>query len=112
MSTYTPDKWVVVEMTLDKHHFCRVLASWYGGFAGSDSWKMSSGITGIEEFDDRYEYANTSGSLYICYKQVVGMSGYTAGVFRNFEKEMAAAAPERNASLKIIDPKDTFTSIL
>ena len=47
MSTYTPDLWVILEFKeKDSEEVNRkVLASWYGGYAGSDSWKLSSGIT-------------------------------------------------------------------
>ena len=100
MSTYTPDLWVVVEIDYDGEVIKKVLASWYGGYLGSDSWKLSSGITEVKEFDDRYEFVNHSGSIYICYKPLWGMSGYTNGVYNDLVKQ-AEAAP--NADIRVCD---------
>ena len=47
MSTYNPDLWTIVELKYnDSDEVTRkVMASWYGGYLGSDRWKLSSGIT-------------------------------------------------------------------
>lgn len=84
-----PDAWVVVEI---KDHVTgegtrRVLAGWYGGYGGSDSWKMSSGITSEEDCGDYIDYHNYSGSIYRCYKTRRGMSSLTASVFRSYAKQ-------------------------
>lgn len=84
MTDYTPDKWVVIKLT-NKHnamHY-RVFACWYGGFAGSDSWQMNSGITKVNSVDDIYEFSGSSGSLYRCRKNIYGTSGYGHGVLTN-----------------------------
>ncbi len=47
MSEYTPDKWVVIEIDYDGVKTQKILSSWYGGWAGSDSWRLSSGITEV-----------------------------------------------------------------
>jgi hypothetical protein len=88
MSTYTPDKWIIVEVTHKGDKVQKVFANWYGGYTGSDSWKLSSGITETVEFDDRYEYTNHSGSLYICYKGCEGTSGYGASVLSQLQKDI------------------------
>lgn len=91
-NTYAPDKWVVVEITTklgDKHR--KVLGSWYGGFAKGDSWRLSSGITAIHDRTTHWEIENESGSVYTCYKNCEGMSGYTMGIFSSFEKQMEDA---------------------
>ena len=42
MSDYTPDRWVIVEINSPEHGKIRkVLGSWYGGYLGSDSWRMN-----------------------------------------------------------------------
>ena len=78
--TYNPDKWVVVKITdkENKTHY-RVFASWYGGYLGSDSWKMNSGINGVSLDGDVYSFYGSSGSEYKCHKKVYGVSGYGAG---------------------------------
>ena len=84
MTDYTPDKWIVVKLTnkQDKIHY-RVFACWYGGFAGSDSWKLNSGITKVNSVDDFYEFSGSSGSLYRCHKNSYGTSGYGHSVLTN-----------------------------
>jgi hypothetical protein len=98
MSINTPDRWVVVEIEFENESIRKVLASWYGGFAGSDEWRLSSGIVESTEFDDRWEFLNQSGSLYICRKGSQGMSGYTAGIYAGFQKKF-----ENNGSIKIVE---------
>ena len=84
MSIYNPDKWVVVKLTnKDNEIHYRVFACWYGGYLGSDSWQMNSGITKVNLVDDFYEFSGTSGSLYRCHTNVYGTSGYGHGVLMN-----------------------------
>lgn len=100
MSTYTPDRWVIVELKMNdsEERHRKVLASWYGGYGGSDSWKLSSGITNIVEHENHYEIHNYSGSVYNCSKHSVGMSGYTSGIFASFEKDL-----EGVGTIKVIE---------
>ena len=98
MSTYTPEKWQVIQISDDNIAVQRVFAGWYGGYLGSDSWRLSSGITNCAEFDDKYEFTNHSGSLYICYKQSQGTTGYMTQIYYNW-------AEKYGESIKIIDWK-------
>ena len=96
MSDYTPDKWVMVKMTNkdDEIHY-RIFACWYGGYLGSDSWKLNSGVTKITEDDRMYYFEGSSGSVYICDKRTYGTSGYGAGVLGNLiEKSKDTLAME------------------
>jgi len=90
MSIYNPDLWVIVELKDNNSDEVtrKVMASWYGGYLGSDRWKLSSGITEIVDRDTHYEIHNHSGSIYNCGKHSQGMSGYTAGVFNSFVKDL------------------------
>lgn len=92
MSNYTPDKWVMVKITSKKHGTTyKVLASWYGGFGGSDSWKLSSGTLRAKPFARKegwIDFPQESGSTYICHPDLYGMSHYTSGVYREFEKQL------------------------
>jgi hypothetical protein len=97
--TYTPDGWIVVEFrTNDGEVNRKVMASWYGGYLGSDSWKLSSGITETIEHEDHYEFINHSGSVYKCGKNSFGLSGYASGVLESFKKKI-----EGHGSIEIID---------
>jgi hypothetical protein len=89
MSDYTPDRWVIVEINSAEHGKIRkVLGSWYGGFAGSDSWRMNSGIEQVIDQGNYYDIVGYSGSVYRCIKGAEGMSAYTTSIFENYKKEL------------------------
>jgi hypothetical protein len=83
-----PDRWVIVKLTpKDGDSIYRVLASFYGGYLGGDSWKMNSGIVGIEEDEEYFYFKGFSGSSYKCHKaeHLYGMSGLASGVLSRME---------------------------
>ena len=84
MSDYTPDRWVVVKITAPNVLLYKVFACWYGGYIGSDSWQMNSGIVNVESTDDYYDFHGQSGSVYRCYKKSYGTNGYGGSVLQNF----------------------------
>ena len=101
MSDYTPNRWVIVEINSPEHGKIRkVLGSWYGGYLGSDSWRINSGITQVIDQGEYYDVVGYSGSVYQCYKSAEGMSAYTAGVFEGYKKELE----ERNMGTMEIVP--------
>ena len=91
MSEYTPDKWLIVKITdtnKNESHY-RVFACWYGGYLGSDSWKMNSGITKVTEAGDYYFFEGSSGSVYNCRKDCYGANGYGSNVLSGLIKRGA-----------------------
>ena len=94
MRTYTPDCWVIVEISGSEVEmtYHRVLAGWYGGFAAGDSWKLSSGITKIVESDGAWEVHNESGSIYQCAKSAQRLSGYTQSIYASYASENSEKA--------------------
>lgn len=82
---YNPDGWLVIKINGTDPHY-RVFGTWYGGYLGSDSWRMNSGITKVTEDGDYYLFEGTSGSIYRCHKQSRGTSGYGASVLGNYTK--------------------------
>ena len=86
---------MVVEIDYEGVKTQRILSSWYGGWAGSDSWRLSSGITGVEELEDSYIIENDSGSVYTCLKNRYGMSSYAMGVLENFKKQASITMVEK-----------------
>ena len=100
MSAYTPDRWVIVEMNSVHGTIRKILGSWYGGFAGSDEWRFSSGITEVIEHDNHYEIHNHSGSIYTCYKNSIGMSSYTNMVFNDYKKKLEE---NNGGTMEIVD---------
>jgi hypothetical protein len=102
MSTYTPDAWVILEINSARHGVIhKVLAGWYGGFTGANSWKISSGIEGLsEDKNGAYVMPQFSGSTYVCHQGVERMSSLMADIYSNFAA--LAAKPENGFSVKVI----------
>lgn len=91
MSLYTPDRWVMLEFTKDGAVTSKkVLAGWHGGYTGSDSWKLSSGVISIEDRDDYWEVTNHSGSIYRCYKKSNGMNSLMMSMLSTWKKQVKA----------------------
>ena len=89
MSTYTPDVWVVLEFdapSLDVP-LRKVFAGWYGGFAGSNSWKLNSGITNVRRDGEYLEFDGYSGSTYRCHPHNYHMSSLMQGVLSHWLKD-------------------------
>ena len=98
MSDYTPDRWVIVKIVTPKERLYKVFATWSGGYTGSDSWQMNSGITQAELVDNRWDFTGYSGSVYSCYKDGYGTNGYGGNVLQNFIDQM----PSQGATMEIM----------
>jgi hypothetical protein len=104
VSDYTPDKWVVVKITgKDTPPVHKVFACWYGGYLGSDSWKLNSGITKATLEGNVYYFEGSSGSVYECHKDIYGTNFYggsgLSGLIEKVEKSggiMEILAEETN----------------
>jgi hypothetical protein len=97
MSEYIPDKWIIVR--IGNTNLYKIFACWYGGWAGSDSWKLNSGITSVTKDGDWYSFEGASGSIYKCHINSYGTSGYGLGVLSG----MVNRAAERNVVIEILD---------
>jgi hypothetical protein len=84
MSTYTPDKWVMLKITGNDQPVYKVLAGWTGGYLHGDSWKLNSGVVSVEEHDDHYAFAGASGSVYVCRKNSYGLTMMTSQILKHF----------------------------
>lgn len=104
---YTPDKWQVVKITNQQgeHHY-RVFAVWYGGYLGSDSWQMNSGITSVRLVDKHYEFSGASGSVYTCHVDCYGTSGYGQGVLNNLIRNFS-----KNGSITVLNGDVDFLTL-
>ena len=107
MSDYTPDRWVIVKITTPKEHLYKVFASWYGGYGGSDSWKLNSGIVRATLVDDRWEFDGSSGSVYSCHQEAYGTNGFGGSVLSN----MIGQAQDQGIQVEVMD-RDTDWSQL
>ena len=94
MSTYTPDTWVVLEFNTPKLETPtrKVFAGWYGGFAGSNSWQLNSGIASTHRDGNWLEFTGYSGSIYRCHTNNYHLSSLMHMVLSNWLK----SAEERN----------------
>ena len=85
MTIYTPDVWEMIEFYSPNHGTAeKILGGWYGGWGGSDSWQLNSGITKYEIVGDWIEFTGYSGSVYRCHKSHRKLSGYTSSIFNSF----------------------------
>lgn len=107
MSIYTPDRWIVLEFNSKHGTFRKVFAGWYGGFLGSDSWKLNSGIVQTKEFDNYYEFTGETGSIYRCAKDAHGMSMFMGSVYSNWLKD---TKEDPSINIKEIDLEDIMIS--
>jgi hypothetical protein len=87
MNEYTPDVWVILEFTTPKESWRKVFAGWYGGYTGSDSWKLNSGITAVRCDGDWFEFDGYSGSVYRCHANNYHLSGLMLDVLANWQKQ-------------------------
>jgi hypothetical protein len=87
MSSYTPDSWAIVKIIPTAgEEFYKVLASWYGGYADADSWRLSSGIESMSENGDIITMPQSSGSVYVLHKSAEHMSGLMSSIFKSLSE--------------------------
>lgn len=105
MAEYIPDAWVIVRFSSPKQEtIYKVLAGWYGGYCGSDSWKLSSGIERVEVDGDVFHIHNYSGSEYICHKDIERTTGLTGSMLIGWQ-ERAETHPD-GISVEMVDLAD------
>ena len=103
MNTYTPDKWQVVKIFgKDIPLTYKVFACWYGGYSGSDSWKMNSGIKSAKKEEGYWLFEGFSGSIYKCFEGNYGTHMYGHGVLEDIIKR----SKEAGVNVEIM-PEDT-----
>jgi hypothetical protein len=110
MSDYIPDRWVVVKISGYKDRskpIYKVFASWYGGWAGSDSWKLNSGITKATLEGFVYSFEGSSGSVYECHKDIYGTNMYGMSVLSN----MIDKAAENGITIEILPEETNFLEL-
>jgi hypothetical protein len=108
---YYPDKWILLKVTHPELGATyKVLASWYGGFAGSDSWKLSSGTTKVEIDGDQFLLEQYTGSTYVISKHNWGTSMYTAGILNSWLNRLAET-PEQG-TIEVMDQNFDLASML
>jgi hypothetical protein len=103
MSDYIPDRWVILKIDGNGHApIHKVFACWFGGWAGSDSWKLNSGITKVTLEGFAYSFEGSSGSVYECHKDTYGTNMYGMSVLSN----MIDNASKNGITIEIL-PEET-----
>lgn len=68
-NTHKPDMWQLIQLrskdpaSTNPPTF-HVLSSWWGGWTGSDSWRLSTQITQVKDHPDYWLVTTRSGSQY------------------------------------------------
>jgi len=100
---YNPDKWLIVKITgKDYPTVYKVFACWYGGYLGSDSWKLNSGITKVTETKEYFFFEGSSGSVYSCRKGCYGANGYGSNVLSGLIEKV-----EKSGGTMEVIPEET-----
>ena len=102
MADYVPDRWVLVEFQSEKiGKVKKIFGGWYGGYMGSDWWKLSSGVleNQVAGNDESFLSPQESGSTYQVYKNSYGMTGYMGSIWGNW---MDALEKSEDKSTKVI----------
>jgi len=108
MSEYIPDKWLMVKISSDKFPCVyKIFATWYGGWAGSDSWKLNSGVTKVTLDENVYSFEGSSGSVYQCHKDTYGSNMYGSSVLNN----MIDTATKNGISIEILPEETNFMEL-
>ena len=80
-----PDKWVILQITKEGLSVYRLLAGWYGGYLGSDEWRLSSAIISFTKEGGYIYFTSASGSIYKCYMEAEGTTSYTQSKYMYFK---------------------------
>jgi hypothetical protein len=107
MSDYTPDRWTVVRIHATGQPIYKVFASWSGGYSGSDSWKLNSGIVRAALVGDRWEFDGSSGSVYSCHRDAYGTNGYGSAVLSN----MISQARDQGIQVEVMEGDTDWTQL-
>jgi hypothetical protein len=75
-------------MPSDQTIIYKVFASWSGSYAGSDSWKLNSGITRAALVNGAWEFEGSSGSVYKCRVDGYGATAAGAVVLDNLIRKV------------------------
>ena len=88
MYAHFPDRWAIAKVTTAECITYHILASFYGGYLGGDSWRLSTTITKFERATPHtYKVETISGSEYILHVDQEGYSSYAYNNYKYYEKQ-------------------------
>jgi len=109
--TEKPERWVVLKINGPETYF-RVFGGWRGGYTSGDSWRMNSGIVGVEEDDEYYYFEGHSGSCYKCNKNGYGFKEGMCGFSLYVQNTLELMIEKSPVPIEILDEDTDFTDIL
>lgn len=107
MSDYTPDRWMVLGIHTPEEIIYKVFATWSGGYAGGDEWKLNSGIVRATFADPYWEFDGSSGSVYRCHQDSYGTNGYGQAVLNN----LLSQAKKQGIEIDILDRETAWGNL-
>lgn len=107
MSDYTPDRWLILAIGTANEVIYKVFATWMGGYASSDSWKLNSGIVRATLVKDHWEFDGSSGSVYSCHQDAYGTNGYGGAVLSN----LIGRAREQGIQIEVLDSDTDWATL-
>ena len=109
--TETPERWVILKINGPETYF-RVFAGWRGGYTSGDSWRINSGIVGVEEDEDYYYFIGHSGSCYKCHKNGYGFKKGMCWFSIYVQNTLDLIIQKSPVPIEILDEDTDFTDIL
>ena len=83
------DAWVIIKITEeDQSYFFKLMRGSYGGYTGSDTWDINSGIKSYEIRGELIKFNGFSGSLYIVHKDTERTTGLMASIIRSYQLQL------------------------
>lgn len=106
MSTYVPDRWVMLEFNTKGETMYKILAGWSGSYTHGESWKLNSGITEVKEDEDYFYFSGYSGSVYKCHKRSYGVNSMTSAIYCNWMKQISEENMPENTMVMLPENTD------
>jgi hypothetical protein len=105
---YSPDRWIILKITTPVETIYKVLSGWWGGYLGSDHWRLNSGIKSSTFRDGMFYFHGHTGSVYMCHQESYGMTGLMISVYSSMRESVEAQ--DEGILLELIDEDDPFFS--
>lgn len=77
------EKWVILEIINNGIKYHRIFATWDGSYLRGEEYRVNSGIKEVVDKVLYYEVIGLSGSVYICNKNMYGITDYGLTILGN-----------------------------
>lgn len=110
MNIEAVDKWVVISIeTPDGTVIKKIFVGWWGGYLGTDSWRLSSQIVSVKKSNgDSILVTTASGSTYVLHKNSIGMTAYMGEKMSQWAKQASIEIVCPNCGMNTRHKKNCF----